>query len=135
MLGGTPDAVQPAREYGAARMVHRDPPLHCSSMRPFYSPLAAVLFDPVLPRDEFDALLHFHVDTVDGDEVGAVDGWERNDENRPTKAIVAQGWWGRRHFAVPVETILEIDRDRRRILLSRGAVPPERPGLLQRLFG
>jgi hypothetical protein len=97
-------------------------------MRPLYSPLAAVLFDPVLPRDEFDTLVHFRVDTVDGDEVGVVDGWERNDKNRPKKMIVAQGLWGRRQLAVPVETILKIDRDRRRILLCGGAAPPKVPG-------
>lgn len=45
-----------------------------SSMRPLYSQLAAVLFDPVFPRAAHDTLLHFRVDTIDGDEVGVVGG-------------------------------------------------------------
>jgi nucleotide-binding universal stress UspA family protein len=49
--------------------------------------------------------------------------------------IVAQGWFGRRRVEIPIETIREVDHDRRRLVLRRGAVPPEPNGPLQRLLG
>jgi hypothetical protein len=47
--------------------------------------------------------------------------------------VVAKGWFGRRRFEVPIELLLEVDHERRRVVLARGAAPLERKGPLQRL--
>jgi hypothetical protein len=79
-------------------------------------------------------MIDYLVDTPDG-SAGILDGWERNEQGRPLTLIVAQGWFGRRRFEIPVESILEIDHPRRRIVVARGAVPPEPEGPLQRVLG
>jgi hypothetical protein len=74
-----------------------------------------------------DAMVDYLVDTPDG-SVGVLDGWERDENGRPRALIVAQGWFGRRRFEIPLDAVLEIDHERRRIVLARGAVPPEPEG-------
>lgn len=69
-------------------------------------------------------MVHYLVDTPDG-SVGIVDGWERDEHGRPRSLIVAQGWFGRRRFEIPLEAVLEINHEDRRIILARGAAPLE----------
>jgi nucleotide-binding universal stress UspA family protein len=85
------------------------------------------------PADVLDAMVDYLVDTPDG-SVGVLDGWDRDENGRPQALIVAQGWFGRRRFEIPLETLLEIDQERRRIVLARGAAPLEPKGPLQRLL-
>lgn len=85
------------------------------------------------PADILDGTIHYLVDTPEG-SVGVVDGWERDEHDRPQALIVAQGWFGRRRFVVPLEALLEIDHADRRIILARGAAPLESKGPMQRLL-
>lgn len=78
-------------------------------------------------------MVDYLVDTPDG-SVGVLDGWERDEDGRPQALSVAQGWFGRRRFAVPFATLLAIDHESRRIVLAPGTVPLEPKGLLQRLL-
>jgi nucleotide-binding universal stress UspA family protein len=90
------------------------------------------LFARPRPADIFDGMVHYLVDTPDG-SVGIVDGWVRDEHARPQALIVAQGWFGRRRFEIPLEKLIEIDHEHRRIVLARGVVPLEPKGPLQRL--
>jgi nucleotide-binding universal stress UspA family protein len=90
------------------------------------------LFVRPRPADIFDGMVHYLVDTPDG-SVGIVDGWVRDEHARPQALIVAQGWFGRRRFEIPLEKLIEIDHEHRRIVLARGVVPLEPKGPLQRL--
>jgi hypothetical protein len=74
-----------------------------------------------------DAMVDYLVDTPDG-SVGVLDGWKRDENGRPQALIVAQGWFGRRRFEIPLDALLEIDHERRRVVLARGAVPLENEG-------
>lgn len=91
------------------------------------------LFARPLPADILDGIVDYHVDTPDG-SVGIVDGWERDEHGRPQAVIVAQGWFGRRRFEVPLERLIGIDHEERRIIVARGAAPLEPKGPLQRLI-
>ena len=84
------------------------------------------------PADVLDGMVHYLVDTPDG-AVGVVDGWQRDARGRPQSLIVAQGWFGRRRFEVPLDALLEIDHEERRVVLRRDAAPLEPKGPLQRL--
>ena len=64
---------------------------------------------------------------------GVIDDWERDVHARPQALIVAQGLFGRRSFRVPVEEIIEIDHQQRRIVLTRGAATPGPKGPFQRI--
>jgi nucleotide-binding universal stress UspA family protein len=87
------------------------------------------------PRaDVLDGMVDYLVDTPDG-AVGVLDDWGRDEHGRPTTLILAQGWFGRRRYEVPVAKLLEIDDERRHMVLARGAAPLEPRGLLQRLLG
>jgi hypothetical protein len=90
------------------------------------------LFARPRPADILDGTVDYLVDTPDG-SVGVVDGWERDEHGRPQTLIVSQGWFGRRRFEIPLEALVEIDHEDRRIILARDAAPlePKRP--LQRL--
>jgi hypothetical protein len=101
-------------------------------VRPLYSPRAAILFDPLLPRDTLDELSYFDVE-IAGTRVGVVQDCERDEGNRPTSLIVAEGLFGFRRFAVPVEEIAEIDRVGKRVVLHPGAVLRRTP--IGSLFG
>jgi nucleotide-binding universal stress UspA family protein len=90
------------------------------------------LFARPRPADILDGMVHYLVDTPDG-SVGIVDGWERDEDARPQALIVAQGWFGRRRFQIPLDKLLEVDHEHRRIVLARGAAPLEPKGPLQRL--
>jgi nucleotide-binding universal stress UspA family protein len=86
------------------------------------------------PRaDMLDGMIHYLVDAPDG-SVGILDGWERDEKGRPMTMIVAQGWFGRRRFEIPVAKLRGVDHDRRRIVLARGAAPLEPKGPFQRLL-
>lgn len=80
---------------------------------------------------ELDGMIHYLVDTPDG-AVGVLDRWKRDEQGRPLALIVAQGWFGRRRFAIPLEELIQIDHEARRIVLARGAAPLYRT-LTQRL--
>jgi nucleotide-binding universal stress UspA family protein len=84
------------------------------------------------PPDILDGMVHYLVDTSDG-SVGIVDGWVRDEHGRPRALIVAQGWFGRRRFEVPLEAVVEIGHEDRRIILARGTAPLEPKGPFQRL--
>jgi nucleotide-binding universal stress UspA family protein len=90
------------------------------------------LFARPRPADILDGMVDYLVDTPDG-SVGIVDGWERDEHARPQTLIVAQGWFGRRRFQIPLEKLIEIDHEHRRIVPARGAAPLEPKGPLQRL--
>lgn len=77
-------------------------------------------------------MVDFLVDTPDG-SVGILDGWVRDDRGRPQALIVTQGWFGRRHFEIPLDALIEIDHEDRRIILARGTAPLEPKGPFQRL--
>jgi hypothetical protein len=62
--------------------------------------------------DMLDGMVHYLVDTPEG-AVGILDGWERDEHGRPKTLLVAQGWFGRRRFEIPVEKLLKIDHERR----------------------
>ena len=80
---------------------------------------------------ELDGMIHYLVDTPDG-AVGVLDRWTRDEQGRPVSLIVAQGWFGRRRFEIPLEELIQIDHEARRIVLARGAAPLYRT-LTQRL--
>jgi hypothetical protein len=82
--------------------------------------------------DTLEATVHYLADSPDG-AVGVLDGWIRDDSGRPTAVVVAQGWFGRRRYAIPIENVIDIDDDSRRVILTRGAAPVENKGLLGRL--
>lgn len=91
------------------------------------------LASQALPQDMLDEMLSYLVDTPDG-AVGVLDGCARDEWGRPTALIVAQGWFGRRRLRVPVDEIIQVDHESRRIVLSQGSAPLERKkNLLQRL--
>jgi nucleotide-binding universal stress UspA family protein len=90
------------------------------------------LFPRPRPADVLDGMVHYLVDTPDG-AVGVVDGWQRDPRGHPQSLIVAQGWFGRRRFEVPLDALLEIDHEERRVVLRRDAAPLEPKGPLQRL--
>jgi nucleotide-binding universal stress UspA family protein len=90
------------------------------------------LFARPRPADILDGMVDYLVDTPDG-AAGVVDGWQRDAHGRPRSLIVAQGWFGRRRFDVPLDAILEIDHQERRVVLTRDAAPLEPKGPLQRL--
>jgi nucleotide-binding universal stress UspA family protein len=77
-------------------------------------------------------MVDYLVDTPDG-SVGIVDGWIRDERGHPQTLIVAQGWFGRRRFEIPLDALIEIDHEDRRIILARGAAPHEPKGPFQRL--
>ena len=79
-----------------------------------------------------DGMIHYLVDTPDG-AVGVLDRWERDQQGRPVSLIVSQGWFGRRRFEIPLEELIQIDHEARRIVLARGAAPLDR-SLTQRLI-
>ena len=85
------------------------------------------------PADVLDAMVYYLVDTPDG-SLGVLDGWDRDENGRLQALSVAQGWFGRRRFEIPIETLLQIDHERRRIVLARGAAPLEPKGPLRRLL-
>jgi nucleotide-binding universal stress UspA family protein len=91
-----------------------------------------VPFDRARSADILDGIVDYLVDTPDG-SVGIVDGWKRDEHGRPQAVIVAQGWFARRRFDVPLEALREIDHEGRRIILARGAAPLESRGPLRRL--
>jgi hypothetical protein len=64
-----------------------------------------------------DALIHYLVDTPDG-PVGVLDGWERDAPGQTERLVVADGWFGRRRFTLPVEDVLRIDHERRSVLIA-----------------
>ena len=78
-------------------------------------------------------MIHYLVDTPEG-AVGILDGWERDEHGRPTTLLVAQRWFGRRRFEIPVEKLLTVDHGRGRLVLARGAAPLEPKGPVQRLM-
>lgn len=78
-------------------------------------------------------MIHHLVDTPDG-TVGVLDGWNRDEHGRPVSMIVSQGWFGRRRFEIPLEKLVRVDREGRRIVLVRGAAPLDR-SLTHRLIG
>jgi hypothetical protein len=82
--------------------------------------------------DVLDEMVDYLVDAPDG-SVGVVDGWVRDDGGRPTRMIVAQGWFGRRRIEIPVSKLAEVDHDGMRVVLSRGAAPAESEGLARRI--
>jgi hypothetical protein len=90
------------------------------------------LFARPRPAHRLDAIADYVVDTPDG-SVGVTDGWVRDECGRPRALIVAQGWFGRRHFEIPLEALVEIDHDDRRVLLRPGAAPLEPKGPFHRL--
>jgi hypothetical protein len=79
------------------------------------------------PADALDGMVDYLVDTPDGN-VGIVDGWLRDERGQPQALIVAQGWFGRRRFEIPLDALIEIDHKDRRIILARGAAPLEPKG-------
>jgi hypothetical protein len=83
--------------------------------------------------DALDGMLHHLVDTPDG-AVGVLDGWRRDKHGRPISLLVSQGWFGRRRFEIPLEKLIQIDHEARRIVLARGAAPLDRT-LTHRLMG
>jgi nucleotide-binding universal stress UspA family protein len=80
-----------------------------------------------------DGMVHYLVDTPEG-AVGILDGWERDEHGRPKTLLVAQGWFGRRRFEIPVEKLLKIDHERRRLswLVAQRRSSPRGP--LERLM-
>jgi nucleotide-binding universal stress UspA family protein len=82
--------------------------------------------------DALDGMVDYLVDTPDG-SVGIVDGWTRDERGQPQALIVAQGWFRRRRFEIPLDALIEIDHEDRRIILARGAAPLEPKGPFQRL--
>jgi nucleotide-binding universal stress UspA family protein len=86
------------------------------------------------PADRFDGMVDYLIDTPEG-FVGVLDGWERNEHGQPSAVNVAQGWFGRRRFSVPIGQISGIDHGRGSLTLATGAAPPERPGWFPRLVG
>lgn len=82
--------------------------------------------------DILDGMVDYVVDTPEG-SAGILDGWKRDEHGRPEALIVAQGWFGRRRFEVPLEALRQIDHDDRRIILAPGTAPLESKGPLQRL--
>jgi nucleotide-binding universal stress UspA family protein len=82
--------------------------------------------------DALDGIVDYLVDTPDG-SVGVVDGWTRDERGQAQALIVAQGWFGRRRFEIPLDALIEIDHEDRRIILARGAAPLEPKGPFQRL--
>jgi nucleotide-binding universal stress UspA family protein len=89
-----------------------------------------VLFTRSPPGDFLDRMVYYLVETPDA-TVGIVDGWERDEHARPQALIVAQGWFGRRKFGIPVEKLIEIDHEHRRVVLARGAAGPGPKGPFQ----
>lgn len=77
-------------------------------------------------------MVDYLVDTLDG-PIGVLDGWERDDRGKPTKLVVGQGWFGRRRYEIPVDDLIHVDHEGRRLLLASGAAPLER-SLRQRLI-
>jgi len=75
-----------------------------------------------------DGMVHYLVDTPEG-AVGILDGWERDEHGRPKTLLVAQGWFGRRRFEIPVEKLLKIDHERRALssLLAQRRSSPRAP--------
>jgi nucleotide-binding universal stress UspA family protein len=82
--------------------------------------------------DVLDGMVDYLVDTPDG-SVGILDGWVRDERGQPKALIVAQGWFGRRRFEIPLDALVEIDHEDSRIILARGAAPLEPKGPFQRL--
>jgi nucleotide-binding universal stress UspA family protein len=77
-------------------------------------------------------MVDYLVGTPDG-SVGVVDGWVRDERGQPQALIVAQGWFGRRRFEIPLDALIEIDHEDRRIILASGAAPLESKASFQRL--
>jgi nucleotide-binding universal stress UspA family protein len=84
------------------------------------------------PADILDGMVHYLVDAPDG-SVGIVDAWVRDEHGRPQALIVAQGWFGRRRFEIPLDALVEVGREDRRITLARDAAALEPKGPFQRL--
>lgn len=110
-------------KYAVAPIDGRANARHCSKM--------SVLRLSVRHADALDEMVYYLIETPDG-AVGVFDGCERDEHGRPTVLLVAQGWFGRRRFEIPVQKIIEVDHGRRRIVLARGAAPLDR-SLVQRL--
>ena len=87
---------------------------------------------PARHADAFEEMRGYLVNGPEG-EIGILDEWLRDEDGRPTTLIVAQGWWGRRRFQVPVADLIRVDHRRELMYLAPGAPPPYR-SLLQRLI-
>jgi nucleotide-binding universal stress UspA family protein len=77
-------------------------------------------------------MVDYLVDTPDG-SVGIVEGWVRDEHGQPQALNVAQGWFGRRRLAIPLDALIEVDHVDGRIVLARGAAPLEPKGPFKRL--
>jgi len=86
------------------------------------------LFPRPRPADIFDGTVDYLAQTPEG-PVGIVDGWKRDAQNRPSAIIIAQGWFGRRRFEIPIDKLIEIDHEERRVVLAPAAAPLEPAGL------
>jgi hypothetical protein len=82
--------------------------------------------------DAVEEMADYLIETPEG-AVGILDGCKRDWRGRPKTLIVAQGWFGRQRLEIPVQQVTEVDHRRKRILLTRGAAPLERKGLLDLL--
>jgi nucleotide-binding universal stress UspA family protein len=82
---------------------------------------------------DLEAMVHYLVDTPEG-AVGVLDEWIRDDRGRPTGLVVAQGWFGRRRFEIPLEKLTAVDHACRRVVVASGAAPLGPKGALERLM-
>jgi hypothetical protein len=77
-------------------------------------------------------MVDYLVDTDEG-SVGVLDGWIRDDGGKPIALVVAQGWGGRRRLEIPIEDVIRVDHDDRRVLLTSRSAPLDENDFLQRL--
>jgi hypothetical protein len=63
--------------------------------------------------------------------VGIVDEWVVTADGTPVALVAAQGWFGRRRYAIPATEIVGIDHDARRVLVTEGAAPVEPAGRIR----
>ena len=82
------------------------------------------------PVDILDGTVDYLAETREG-PVGVVDRWKRDEQGSPSAIVIAQGWFGRRRFEIPIDQVIEIDHEDRRVLLAPAAAPPESRGLLR----
>jgi hypothetical protein len=82
-------------------------------------------------RTDLDRLIHYLVDSPAG-PVGIVDDWVVAADGAPVALVAAQGWFGRRRYAIPARDVVDIDHGGRRVLVSECAAPVERPGRIRR---
>lgn len=81
--------------------------------------------------DWLEETLHYLVDTVEG-PVGVLEGYELDEHGSPERIVVAQGWFGRRHLSIPLDSVVTVDHGARRLVVTAGAAPLQR-GLLRLL--